>query len=502
MGLVLFCSCKKSFLEQSNPNAVTIPAFFTSETDVLLALNGCYYEMKNNNAMGEESDLFTDQRSDDTGTNDNQSNAGEPFQFNNFSLLPTNSYLYTHWKQMYLSITQCNILLANIDKVKFTDSLKPMYTAEAKFLRALQLFDLVREFGDIPMTTVPLNTTEQITAATYRVPAVQVYNQIIADLVDATKSNLPVRQPAGNRGHASMQSVNCLLGTVYLTKFATLDGGNNGTAPNSDLDSAEYYLNTCWNQRTFTDLTTIAYKDVFDVNKKASNPELIFQLVYLQGDITYYSHIAADAQAAGEKITTQKVQSGVGYNVTHDLVKEYEITDPRDSFSIRYDTFKTVKDWYVTKFRDTSGTAGPNGYGGNDFPVMRYADVVLKLAEVNMYRGNTAQAIQYLNIVRTRAKMPDYATSMLDPTYSAKYPTLKLALLHERRSELAFEHYRWFDLLRFFNINDLVAYIHAKNPADWGLANIANFSTKDEFYPIPYNETILDPKRMVQNPSY
>jgi hypothetical protein len=500
MGLILFCSCKKSFLEQTNPNAVTVPNLFASETDVLLAINGCYYEMKNNSAMGEESDLYSDQRSDDTGTNDNQSNAGEPFQFNNFSLLPTNSYLYGHWKQMYLSIVQCNIVLANIDKVKFTDSLKPTYTAEAKFLRALLLFDLVREFGDIPMSTVPLTTPADITKATFRVPAAQVYSQIISDLVDASKSNLPVRQPAANRGHASLQAVNCLLGTVYLTKFATLDGGNTGAASNSDLDSANYYLTNCYNQKTFNDLTTIPYTDVFDVTKKATCPELIFQLVYLSGDITYHSNIAADAQAQGEFINTKKVQSGVGYNVTHDLVKEYEVTDKRDSFSIRYDTFHTIKDWYITKFRDT--TVGTSGYGGNDFPVMRYADVILKLAEVNMYQGNTAQAIQYLNIIRARAKMPDYATSMADPTYSAKFPTLKLAILHERRVELAFEHYRWFDLLRFFSINDLVTYIHGKNPADWGLANIANFSTKDEFYPIPYNETILDPKRMYQNPGY
>ncbi|HLZ87739.1 MAG TPA: RagB/SusD family nutrient uptake outer membrane protein, partial [Puia sp.] len=363
MGLVLFCSCQKSFLELSNPNAVTIPQFLTSETDVLLALNGCYSAMKNNNAMGEESDLFTDQRSDDTGTNDNQSNAGEPFQFNNFSLLPTNSYLYSHWKQMYNAIAQCNTLLGGIDKVTFTDSLKPTYTAEAKFLRAMLLFDLVREWGDIPMSTVPLNTPAQITAATYRVPAVQVYNQIVADLTDATKSNLPVRQPAGNRGHASMQAVYYLLGKVYLTKFATLDGGNSGAASNSDLDSANYCLTTCYNLRTFTNLGSIAYTDNFDVTRKASCPELIFQLVYLQGDLNYYSHLATDAQAAGEYIDTKKTQSGVGYNVTHDLVKEYEVTDPRDSFSIRYDSFKTVKDWYVTKFRDTSAAAGVNGYG-------------------------------------------------------------------------------------------------------------------------------------------
>lgn len=502
MGLILFCSCKKSFLEQTNPNSVTISAFYTSESDVLLALNGCYRALKDNNAMGEESDLFSDQRSDDTGTNDNQSNAGEPFQFNNFSLLPTNSYLYSHWKQMYNAIEQCNVLLANVDKVNFTDSLKPTYMAEARFLRAMLNFDLVREFGDIPMTTVPLTTPAQITAATFRVPAAQVYSQIIGDLVAAANSNLPVRQPAGNRGHASKQAVNALLGTVYLTKYATLDGGNNGTAPNSDLDSAEYFLTACYNQKTFTDLSKIAYTDNFDVTKSGACPEDIFQLVFLQGDVTYYSHIAADAQAAGEQITTKKVQSGVGYNVTHDLVKEYETTDPRGIFSIRYDSFKTVKDWYVTKYRDTTSTAGKNGYGGNDFPVMRYADIILKLAEVNMYRGNTAKAIQFMNIVRTRAGMPDYATSMADPVYSAKFPTLKLALLHERRSELAFEHHRWFDLLRFFNINDLVTYIHAKNPADWGLANIANFNTKDEFYPIPYNETILDPKRMYQNPGY
>jgi hypothetical protein len=502
LGLMLFCSCKKSFLEQTNPNTATISQYFVSETDVLLALNGCYRAMKDNSAMGEESDLYTDQRSDDTGTNDNQSNAGEPFQFNNFSLLPTNSYLYGHWKQMYNALDQCNVALAGIDKVNFTDSLKPVYAAEAKFLRALLNFDLVREFGDIPMTTVPLMTPAQITAATYRVPAAQVYNQIIADLVDATKSGLPVRQPAANRGHASMQAVNCLLGKVYLTRFATLDGGNAGKAPNADLDSAEYFLTQCYNQKTFSDLKTIAYTDNFDVTKSGVCPEDIFQLVYLQGDVTYHSNLAADAQAANEFINTKKVQSGLGYNVTHDLVNEYEVTDARDSFSIRYDTFKTVKDWYITKYRDTSGAAGKNGYGGNDFPVMRYADVILMLAEVNMYRGNTVQAIQFLNIVRQRSKMPDYLTSLGNATYSSKFPTLKLAILHERRSELAFEHQRWFDLLRFFSINDLVTYIKGKNPADWGLANTNNFTTKDEYYPIPYNEVILDPKRMYQNPGY
>lgn len=504
---ILFCSCQKSFLGQTNPNAVPSTQFFSTENDVLLALNGCYQSIRDNNCLGEESDPYTDQRSDDTGTNDNQSNGGEPFQFGNYSILPTNSYLEKHWIALYQTIARCNTLLSNVDDVTFTDSLKSQYVGEAKFLRALLYFHLVRKWGDVPMSTIALTTPDQIKAATYRVKANLVYNQIIADLTDAVNSGIPVVQPAANRGRASLQAINYLLGQVYLTRYATIDGGNSGTGVKTDLDSADYYLSACYKERTFTNLSSIPYTDVFDVTKKTSCPELIWQIVYVQGDPnttapTYHSNIAADAQAKGEQITTQKVSSSLGYNVTHDLVFEYEPTDIRDSFSIRYDTTSSVKDWYVTKYRDLSAAAGKNGYGGNDWPMMRYADVILMLAEVRMYQNNTADAITYINMVRARANMPDYATSMGNAAYAATCPTLKLAILHERRVELAFEHMRWFDLLRFFSINDLVTYMHAKPRANFNLENVANFSTKDEYFPIPYNETILDPIKMYQNPGY
>ena len=504
---ILFCSCQKSFLDQTDPNRATVSQFYQNENDVLLALEGCYQSIRDNNGIAEESDLYTDQRSDDTGTNDNQSNGGEPFQFGNYSILPTNSYLEKHWVALYQTIARCNNVLSNIDGVTFTDSMKTQFKGEAKFLRALIYFHLVRKWGDVPMSTVALTTPAQIKAAAKRVKAAQVYQQIIADLTDAVNSGLPLIQPAANRGRVSLQAVNYLLGQVYLTRYATLDGGNSGAGVKSDLDSADYYLTACYNERKFTNLSSIPYKDVFDVNKKASCPELIWQIVYIQGDPnttvpTYHSNIAADAQAKGEQITTLKVSSSVGYNVTHDLVFEYEPTDIRGSFSIRYDSNVTIRDWYVTKYRDTSSTAGKNGYGGNDWPLMRYADVILMLAEVRMYQGNTADAINYINMVRARANMPDYATSLTNPAYAAICPTLKLAILHERRVELAFEHHRWFDLLRFFNINDLVNYMHAKPRSNFNLENVANFSTKDEYFPIPYNETILDPVNMYQNPGY
>jgi len=492
-------SCKKDFLQQTDPDANAISNSFKTENDVLLAVNGCYSLLRSGNTIGEGSDLWTDQRSDDTGTNDNQSNAGEPFGFNNFSLIPTNSYLYTHWLAMYTVISNCNIVLSNIDKVTFANpATKQKYKAEAEFIRALVYFHLVREWGDVPLVTSQLTTTADIAANTARTKQATVYAQIVTDLKDAANSPLPATQSAGTIGRISLAAVNTLLGQVYLTMATTLDAATK----TDNLNNALTYLNNAYNAKTFGNLSDIPYTDVFDVSKKSNCPELIWQIVNIQGDPVYSSSIAANSQAIGETIDSQKPSTGVGDNVTHDLVNEYENGDPRMAFSIKYAAAPTVKDWFVTKFRDVSPGAGKNGYGGNDWILMRYADVILMLAETNMYLGNNAVAIQYLDIVRARAGMPTYEVSSADPVYSASYPTLKLAILHERRVELAFEHHRWFDLLRTFTTDELVTYFRNKSQANFGSALLSNFTTKDRYYPIPFNETKLDPVKMYQNPGY
>jgi hypothetical protein len=496
--LLTLGSCKKDFLEQSNPDASLISKSFKTENDVLLAVNGCYALLRSGNTIGEGSDLWTDQRSDDTGTNDNQSNAGEPFGFNNFSLIPTNSYLFSHWSAMYSVISNCNIVLSNIDKVNFAKpETKQQYKAEAEFIRALIYFHMVREWGDVPLVTKQFTDLDEIAASTARTPQATVYAQIVADLKDAQGSPLPATQAAGTIGRISLAAVNTLLGQVYLTMATTLD-----TNKTENLNNALTSLTAAYNAKTFGNLKDIPYTDVFDVTKKGSCPELIWQIVNIQGDPIYSSSIAANNQAKGETINSLKSSSSVGNNVTHDLVNDYEANDPRGAFSIKFANDATVKDWFVTKFRDVSAGAGKNGYGGNDWILMRYADVILMLAEVNMYLGNTAAAIQNLDMVRERAGMPTYEVSSQDPTYASKYPTLKLAILHERRVELAFEHHRLFDLLRTFTTDELVAYFHSKNQADFGTALLSNFTTKDRFFPIPFNETKLNPVKMYQNPGY
>ncbi|MVT08036.1 RagB/SusD family nutrient uptake outer membrane protein [Chitinophaga tropicalis] len=496
MGL---SSCSKNFLNQTDPNAITVGDYFATENDVLLAVNGVYQSLRSENCIGENSGLFTEERSDNTGRNDNQSNSGEPFQFGDFSILPSNTYLSRHWLALYETVSRANTVLSNIDKVTFNnEDTRAGYKAEVKFLRALIYFHLVRKWGDVPLVTKQLSTTADISANTFRTKDTAVYSQIIADLQDVLASPLPNFQTGANIGRISKAAGNALLGQVYLTMATTIDDGKR----DEHLAQANTYLSACYNMRNFGQLKEIPYTDVFDVSKKTSCPELILQIVYKQGDATYSSSIAANNQAKGETINSKKEATGVGGNVTGDLVNEYESGDLRKDYSIKYANASIVKDWFITKFRDTSAAAGTNGYGGNDFILIRYADVILMLAEVNMYQGNNTAAIQYLDMVRARAGMPDYATSMMDAAYSAKYPTLKLAILHERRSELAFENHRWYDLLRTFTTDELISYFHAKDQAYFGNARLSNFSSKDRYYPIPYDEWKLDPVKMYQNTGY
>jgi hypothetical protein len=497
--LMSFTSCKKDFIEQTDPNAVPLSESFKTETDVLLAVNGAYQALRSADNIGENSGLYTDERSDDTGRNEAQANAGEPFQFGDFSLLPGNTYIKTHWLNLYQAITRCNTVTAYIDNVTFANaSTKGQYLAQAKFIRALMYFQLVRKWGAVPIVTVPLTTTAEVTANTYRQSEAAVYAQIVADLKDGLTSDLPNLQTGGNAGRVGKAAINGLLGQVYLTMASTL---TEGKAEN--LTNANTYLTACYNMRPFTTLSAIPYADVFDVTKKtATVNEVIFEVVNIQGNLTYSSTIAANNQALGETINSRRTGQGVGGNVTRDLVDEYETTDPRKAFSVKYAAAPSVLDYFVTKYRDASSEATTNGYGGNNTPLMRYSDMILLLAECNLAQGNTTAAVQYLDMVRARAGVPLYAAASADPAYSAKFPTLKLAILHERRVELAFEHHRWFDLIRTFTTPELVAYFKAKPQATFGNARLANFTTKDRYFPIPLDEFKLDPARMYQNPGY
>lgn len=490
-------SCSKSFLEQSNPNAVPVDDFFQIENDVALAVNGVYEGLRSSNCIGEGASLWTDDRSDDVNSTDNQSNNGEPFQFTSFSLVPSNTWLQNHWTALYVPISRANLVLSKIDSVPFaSEATRTQYKAEVKFIRAFMYFNLVQEFGPVPLITQRLRFDE-LGPYTYRETKEKVYAQIVADLKDVVASNLPNVQPAGSKGRVSLQAGNALLGQVYL-KMAT-DLTADKTA---NLNNAKTSLLACYNMRGFGELSEIPFTEVFDVTKKTINKEIIWQIAYRQGDANYSSRLAANNQPRGETINSLFASTGTGGKFSKDLLKEFETGDLRTTFSIKFAAHPNVNDYFITKFRDNSDGATKDGYGGNDWIVLRYADIILNLAEVHLLLNDNATAIQYLDMVRKRAQRPLYADMLNDAAYVARYPTLKLAILHERRVELAFEHHRWHDLLRFFTKEELVAYFRAKSQADYDNSPLTNITTKDYYFPIPLNEYNLNPEKMYQNPGY
>ncbi|HTF17816.1 MAG TPA: RagB/SusD family nutrient uptake outer membrane protein [Chryseolinea sp.] len=498
---LLLTSCS-DYLDVPNPNAIPSDNYFASETDVNNAVAGIYNAIRSNNCLGETSDLFNEERSDNAGRLDNQSNAGEPFQFTNFSLLASNTYLKSHWSALYVSVSRANYVLSNIDdpSIKFANEAnRGIYKSEALFLRALTYFHLVRKWGDVPMVTENLVSYDQIVEHTYRVAKEQVYAQIVTDLKDALNSNIPNLQAASGKGRTCKAAINGLLGQVYLT-MGELFASNS----QENLNSARTYLEAAYAMRTFGQLLEIPYADVFDVTRKNTCPEIIFQIVYKQGDQNYFSNVAARNQSIGETINSLKPAAGQGTYVNPDLVNDYEPNDIRKDLSVKFGDDVKAKAWFITKYRDASSTAGTNGFGGNDFILMRYADIILMLAEVNERLGNSAAAIGYLDQSRKRAGLPDYATSNADPVYNARYSTLRSAILHERRVELAFENHRLFDLLRTFGANpqEFVDYMTSKNQADLGISDLNNVGTKDIYYPIPFDEYKLDPDKMYQNAGY
>jgi hypothetical protein len=167
--------------------------------------------------------------------------------------------------------------------------------------------------------------------------------------------------------------------------------------------------------------------------------------------------------------------------VTEDLWNEYEANDPRRDISIdtgyyKNNVFVPIK--FPKKWVDKTVTYSYE-YCNNNFIIFRYADVLLMLAEA------TGKA-SYLNEVRDRVGMPRYG----EAGYPAQYPTLDLAIEHERRVELALEFHRWFDLKRT-----------GRAPAVLTAKKGKTITEQNLLLPIP-DKVIQQNPAITQNPGY
>lgn len=481
----LLCGCE-GFLDETDPNAVTTKSYYQSTSDVEMSVRGCYNALYDDGYFGMMY-LYTEVRSDNTTQENPGANNGVYYQFHNHTLRTDNTYLYRHYTGLYLCISRCNTVLAHIDDVTWADKERRAWLeADVRFLRALSYYYLVAQWGDVPCITRTFSTKDEVQAATRRDPKAEIYRVIADDLDYVLGSPLETANSASTVGRASKAAAYALYGKVLLTKAADTDFAAD---KRSIVTEAHEKLTAAWGTRTFGELREIDFASLWNLDSQKSCKEHIFQINYLSGNEKLGSEYAWRFQPeASTGLNSNK--AGQGHNIfERNLVEEFEQGDARIASTYAYYSASDV--YYCTKYADL--VCGASGYGGNNWVVLRYADVLLMLAEAEYLLGNEDLTVKYINAVRARAGLRDY-----DPAYVPSDPEETVRnvweqLIHERRCEFAGENQRWFDLVRMHTKKELIELMQAKN---------SNFGEKDLLLPIPNTEYLLNPSGMYQNPGY
>ena len=432
-----FSSCS-DFLEQNPQTDLSENDFYKTADDILSAVNGAYSSLQEGDIYGNWY-VFGEIPSDNT-RNQLSGSVTTQNEFDQFYIDTQNSMIANFWKAAYKVINRTNTILGRIDGIEINTELANRYKLECKFIRALMYFNLVRVYGDVPLVLKEISISESYDIL--REPKENVYNQIIADLKEA--QGLPVSYSTAEDGRATQGAAKALLADVYMTlhKYAEAE-----TILAEIINSGRYSLL----ENTPGSLNIDGYKNVFSpVNHNSK--EGIFEIQFLKGGYGEGSNYANNFAPENSGTNVVAVGGTGGNNIPEmDIYNAYEEGDLRRDFSMSlgyYDNRKNnewVESRYVCKFMDVPYQ---NNDASNNYPVIRYADVILMYAEALNQNGKTAEACKYLNMTRRRGF--GYQTTETSPVDLQTTDKAQFALMveQERRVELAFENHRWFDLIR------------------------------------------------------
>jgi tetratricopeptide (TPR) repeat protein len=432
-----FSSCS-DFLEQNPQTDLSENDFYKTADNILSAVNGVYSSLQEGDIYGNWY-VFGEIPSDNT-RNQLSGSVTTQNEFDQFYIDTQNSMIANFWKAAYKVINRTNTVLGRIDGIEINTELANRYKLECKFIRALMYFNLVRVYGDVPLVLKEISISESYDIL--REPKENVYNQIIADLKEA--QDLPVSYSTAEDGRATQGAAKALLANVYMTlhKYAEAE-----TILAEIINSGRYSLL----ENTPGSLNIDGYKNVFSpVNHNSK--EGIFEIQFLKGGYGEGSNYANNFAPENSGTNVVAVGGTGGNNIPEmDIYNAYEEGDLRRDFSMSlgyYDNRKNnewVESRYVCKFMDVPYQ---NNDASNNYPVIRYADVILMYAEALNQNGKTAEACKYLNMTRRRGF--GYQTTETSPVDLQTTDKAQFALMveQERRVELAFENHRWFDLIR------------------------------------------------------
>jgi hypothetical protein len=490
--IIMFCllSCGDDFLDKTDPSTLVASSFYETEAQVRQAVNGVYGQLQ---GIISNQWAYNEFVSDNTTLHFNIGNRGQGPSLEAIEFWQMNSgtsNINNLYSSIYLTMVNINTALSKLPGAKFDEGLKAQYEGELKFMRGYYYFLLVQYFGEVILITEPLQVPSQAYAFE-RQPVDAVYELIHSDLNFAINA-LPSSYNSANVGRATKGAALTLLGKVQLTRKEYA----NAVATLNQVLPLGYSL-------------LPNYADVFDPLKK-NHAESIFE-VQFQGDNTAgegsnFIYTFAPLFSSGAVINFPG-QDGGGWNTpSRDMIAAYEGGDLRKDVSLKEGYTNKSNIWvpvpFINKYNHPHTILNVTN---DNWPVLRYADVLLMLAEAINEQGNpTAEAYDYLNAVRTRAGLAEL--SGLDQA------SFRDAVLKERRVELAFENHRWFDLKRTKTPAELATFLNAyaatekSNPTtDRGgipfSAGDYQFSDYEVLFPIPANEIRINPK-LTQNPGY
>ncbi|MCP9199106.1 RagB/SusD family nutrient uptake outer membrane protein [Gramella sp. GC03-9] len=458
-SIFIIDGCNEDELALTNPSGLSPETYFKNEAQVRSAVNAVYANLQTIGLYTRIMFFMMDNLAHE--------NAGNPQleadkrAFLEYSFDASHPPISWYWDSCYRGINKANFVIDNQERINeivgLSDELKAKYVGEAKYMRALYYFMLVSRFGDVPLiTSVPTDGT-----GFPRAPKAEVYAQIETDLRDASQTLFD--RGTTENGRATSGAAYALLGKAHLFQ--------------EEYAEALEAFNNIYGEYSLEE----NYYDNFK-EETEFGPESIFEVNY---DDDLGNSAVWNSNSSGEganEVTFRAQEYGFNdwFNVypSDALIAEYEDGDIRldESFYFEGDTFAggVIEDLPLDrsqawrKYQNYYKDVNEDMASGINFKVIRYADVLLMMAEAANELGNQSEAIDYINEVRERAEVPLLNTGLSQAEVFD-------AIVHERMVELAGEQVRFDDLVR------------------WGLA--ADYLSqygfqagKNELLPIPLDE--------------
>lgn len=441
---------------------------------------------------------MTELRTDDARSYSNNSTSNTTKlieQLDQSTITPEHEWVEKCWKGYYAVITRANNVLSYLDKVS-DEKLRSQYEGEARFLRAMEYFNLVRLWG--PVFIVKTNTPSEVARNMQRSTTEEVYQLIEEDLERIVNEQLlPEEMRSEDLGRADLVAAKALLAKVYATHYGIGDDHYKRAAElcQEVLKSAHI-----GNPQSAADL--VPYEKIFSTSNEM-NREIIFAVRYTAGNVGLgapFGNLFAPLNNGGNVI----IGTANGCNCPSDnIIAAYTEGDVRLNVNIAQKYYNaTTKQWvttgncrYPAKWVSPVTTAFD---GEKDWPIIRVGDIALLYAELeNELYGPSENALKYLNMIRQRAGVAPYQFSDVADKYS-----FRQAIRQERRLELAFENQRWFDLMRWGEaVQTVNAYLKSETFYSGYSYNVRSIAAWQTYLPIPMSVLNISPS-VAQNAGY